>query len=104
MNALNEPKKAAQDDMHRADVIAALHKKGWSMRELSKQNGYKGNTLATALDKPYLRAEKIIAAALGIAPELIWPTRYEKRNFTPTLTLVPLSTSTQLKHFVSSHA
>jgi Ner family transcriptional regulator len=104
MNVLNETKKTAQADWHRADVIAALHKKGWSMRELSKQNGYSAGTLTTALDKPYLSAEKIIAAALGIAPELIWPTRYEKRNFTPVLTLVPISTSAQLKHFVSSHA
>lgn len=101
MNTLNETKKTAQGDWHRAKVIAELHMKGWSMRELSKQNGYKGNTLATALDKPYLSAEKIIAAVIGVAPELIWPTRYEKRNFTPVL---PPSLRKTTKHFDTLNA
>ncbi|MFZ6747459.1 helix-turn-helix domain-containing protein [Undibacterium sp. Ren11W] len=87
MNALNGVKKTAQGDWHRAQVIAELHMAGWSMRKLSMQSGYKAQTLGTALDKPYLRAEKIIAAAIGIAPEVIWPERYAKRNFTPVLPL-----------------
>jgi len=38
-----------------------------------------------ALNRPYPKAERIIAAAIGIAPEVIWPERYAKRNFTPVL-------------------
>ena len=39
MSTLTEPKKTAQD-WHRADIIAALHKAGWSLRQLSLQHGY----------------------------------------------------------------
>ena len=87
MSTSNNPKKAAQAiDWHRADVVAALHKKGWSLRELSKQNDLSAGTLKAALDRPYTKAEGIIAAAIGIDPREIWPSRYEKRDFTPSLT------------------
>jgi len=80
-------KNAAQDDWHRADVVAALHKKGWSLRELSKQSGLGAGTLKSALDRPYPKAERIIADAIGIDPRVIWPNRYAKRDFTPVLSL-----------------
>ncbi|MFZ6644455.1 helix-turn-helix domain-containing protein [Undibacterium sp. TJN25] len=87
MSVLDTLKKTAQDDMHRADVVAALHKKGWSLRALSRESGLSDGTLKSALDRPYLKAEGIIAAALGVTPEAIWPARYAKRNFTPVLSL-----------------
>jgi Ner family transcriptional regulator len=95
MSALDMPKKSALADWHRADVVAALHKKGWSLRELSRQNGLSAGTLKSALDRPYRKAEAIIAAALGMDPQDIWPERYAKRDFTPVLSLSPLSTSVQ---------
>lgn len=85
MSVENTPKKAAPTDMHRADIIAALTKAGWSLAELSRQSGLKSGTLKTALDVPYLKAERIIAGAINLAPEAIWPSRYEKRNFKPSL-------------------
>ena len=87
MDASNAPKKSAQADWHRADIVAALHKKGWSLRKLSVQSGLAERTINSALDRPYPKAESIIAAAIGVAPEEIWPLRYERRNFTPVLTL-----------------
>ncbi len=78
-------KKPAQADWHRADVVAALHKRGWSLRELSRQNELSPGTLKSALDAPYPKAERIIAQALEMKPEEIWPERYAKRNFTPVL-------------------
>jgi Ner family transcriptional regulator len=85
MSVLTEVKKPALADWHRADVVAELHKKGWSLRELSRQHGLSAGTLKSALDAPYLKAEGIIAAAIGLTPEQIWPERYAKRNFTPVL-------------------
>lgn len=86
MSTVKAPKKSATPaDWHRADIIAALHKKGWSLRELSRQNGLNDGTLKHALDRPYLKAEGIIAAALDLNPRDIWPSRYAKRDFTPTL-------------------
>lgn len=96
MSVVDAPKKSAQADWHRADVVAALHKKGWSLRELSRQSGLSAGTLKSALDRPYRKAEGIIAAAIGMAPEAIWPERYEKRDFTPVLSLPTLSTKRQV--------
>jgi Ner family transcriptional regulator len=97
MDALNNSKKTAQADWHRADIVAALHKKGWSLRQLSVQNGFAERTLNGALERPYLKAEKIIAQAIGLAPESIWPERYAKRNFTPVLTLITSQSSQSLQ-------
>lgn len=94
MSVVDTPKKSAPADWHRADVVAALHKKGWSLRQLSLQSGLSAGTLKSALDRPYKKAEGIIAAALEMKPEDIWPERYAKRDFTPVLSLHSLSTST----------
>ncbi|MDO4897086.1 MAG: helix-turn-helix domain-containing protein [Moraxella sp.] len=72
-------------DWHRADVVAALHKKGWSIASLAKAHGLSPSTLRSALEKSYPKSEKIIADAIGVAPEEIWAERHAKRNFTPIL-------------------
>lgn len=72
-------------DWHRADIVAALKKKGWSISALSRAVGLSSNTLKSALAAPYLKGERIIAAAIGVEPEIIWPSRYARRNFHPTL-------------------
>jgi|SRR5471030_2328182 len=85
MSVFNNQKISLQADWHRADVVAALHKKGWSLRELSRQSGLNAGTLKSALDRPYRKAEEIIASAIGVAAHEIWPQRYEKRDFAPVL-------------------
>lgn len=85
MSVVNIPKKSAPDDWHRADIVAALRKQGWSLRALSRENGLSEGTLKSALDRPYLKAENIIAKAIGKLPEDIWPQRYAKRHFKPVL-------------------
>jgi len=64
----------------------ALNEAGWNWSSLAKATGYAGSAaLRNATMKPYPKAERIIANAIGVAPETIWPSRYEKRNFTPVL-------------------
>lgn len=63
-------------DWNRIDIVAALHKQGISIRELSVRAGLKPDTLKNALSRAYPKAERIIADALGVAPEHIWPSRY----------------------------
>ena len=75
-----------QRDWHRADIVAALKKRGWSVRALSQAAGLSPNTLATALQCPYLKGEQIIAKALDMQANEIWPTRYAARNLKPSLT------------------
>jgi Ner family transcriptional regulator len=62
------------------DIVALLWKRGLSIGRLSVQHGYARTTLATALRRPYLEAEKIIAAALGLSPQDIWPERFRARH------------------------
>lgn len=69
----------SKDDMHPADVMAALKKNGFTMAEVARRAGYKHTqTLRHALYRPWPKGERIIAAALQKKPEEIWPSRYEK--------------------------
>ncbi|MDO3816595.1 helix-turn-helix transcriptional regulator [Salmonella enterica] len=65
-----------QPDWHPADIIAALRKKKTSLAAQSRIVGLSASTLANALARPWPRGEKLIADALGIPPEIIWPSRY----------------------------
>lgn len=88
MNTSSTQKNTAED-WHRADIVAALHKAGWSLRRLSIEAGLSAGALNNALDRSWPKAERIIAAAIGEAPEAIWPSRYEKRHFKPVFPSVP---------------
>lgn len=63
-------------DMHRIDIVAALHKKGLKVKEMSIEAGWAPTTLSNALNRPWPKGEKVIAKALGMKPEDIWPSRY----------------------------
>lgn len=81
MNKPRTPKKQPVKDWHRADIVASLRKAGWSLRQLSKLHGYASpTTLVHALSRSWPKGEQIVADAIGISPETIWPTRYEKRR------------------------
>ena len=63
-------------DWHRADIKAALEKKGLSLTKLSLAAGLSEGTLRNVFRVKYPKAERIIADALGVKPETIWPSRY----------------------------
>lgn len=67
-----------QQDWHPADIIAGLRKQGTSLAALSRQSGLASSTLANALIRHWPKGERLIAEALGIAPEQIWPSHYRK--------------------------
>lgn len=69
-------KKPITQDWHPADIKAELEKAGWSLQQLSLQHGYVTGSLRMALRNPWPKAEAIIAAAIGHAPNQIWPSRY----------------------------
>lgn len=68
--------KATQQDWHSADIIAAIKKKEKSLAGLSRESGLSASTLANALARPWPKGEKIIADAIGLPPDVIWPSRY----------------------------
>jgi len=67
---------SSSQDWHPADLIAALKKLKLSLKQLSRDNGYSPDVLKVALRRPYPKAEKIIAQALGLNAAQIWPSRY----------------------------
>lgn len=77
MTTLNTVKKASHQDWHPADIVAALRKAGWSLRSLSKHYKLAPGTLGQAIKVPYPNGERLIAAAIGVKPNEIWPSRYD---------------------------
>lgn len=74
-------KKIAETaDWHRADVKAALEKRGLSLNQLAAEAQLKAGTLNNVFRVKYPKAERIVAKALGVAPEVIWPSRYPQAN------------------------
>lgn len=61
---------------HRQDILAAIRKRKGSLAALSLEHGLASGTLANALVKPWPKGEWIIAHALGLTPQEIWPERY----------------------------
>ncbi|WP_422979672.1 helix-turn-helix domain-containing protein [Undibacterium sp. TC9W] len=68
--------KEKQQDWHRADIKAALEKAGWTLRQLAIANGYVAGVMCHPLNQQYPKAEAIIAKAIGVQPQKIWPSRY----------------------------
>lgn len=60
-------------------IVAKLKMQRKNMRDLSKAAGLGADTLKNALYRPWPKGERIIADALGVAPEEIWPSRYNNR-------------------------
>jgi|SRR5690554_2737855 len=81
MNKHDTPKKPALKDWHRADIVAAVRKAGWTLRKLSLHHGYAdGGTLTKAMDRPWPKGERLIAEAIGVDPATIWPSRYRTKD------------------------
>jgi len=74
-------------DWHPADIGAALKKNGWTFASLARHHGYAARqTLHRVKVTPWPKGEAIIAEAIGVKPEVIWPSRYldkYKRVVTP---------------------
>lgn len=73
---IDGPQKPASQDWHKYDIIVSLWKRGTSLQRLSRQNNYSRSALCMVLRRPWPKAERIIAEALDVPPEQIWPSRY----------------------------
>lgn len=70
-------KKPASQDWHKADIKAALHRQGITLRSIAVGHGYHDiDCISRALAQPYPKAERLIAEAIGTLPKVIWPSRY----------------------------
>lgn len=90
--------KINSSDWHPADIIAALKKKGTTLANLSRQSGLSSSTLSNALARPWTKGEFIIAQALDVEPNEIWPSRYIDSNTNePIKRVLRLTTTTKKK-------
>ena len=82
MNASNSPESdvPVPADWHPADVLAALKKRGHSLAGLSVANGYHPTAAGKALKQPWPAMERLLADALGVAPQEICPSRYDSEG------------------------
>lgn len=67
-----------ENDLHPAEIIASLRKRGTSLAAVSRRAGLASSTLANTLVRHWPKGERLIANALETTPEKIWPSRYDK--------------------------
>ena len=65
---------------HRADVVAAIHKRGTSLSELARRNGLSDSALRVALSHPRRPSNIVIAKFLGIPLHAIWPEWFDEEG------------------------
>lgn len=63
-------------DWHRQEILVEIRKKKGSLSALSRESGLSPGTLSNALTRPWPKGEMIIAQAIGISPQEIWPSRF----------------------------
>jgi Ner family transcriptional regulator len=68
---------ASTENWHRADILAAIKKKGGTLAQLSRINGLHERTLYNALERHWPKGEKIISDYIEVPVHVIWPERYK---------------------------
>lgn len=71
---------ASAKNWHRADILAAIKKRGGTLAQLSRDNGLHERTLYNALERHWPKGERIIADYIGEEALHIWPERYKQLN------------------------
>ena len=76
MRNVTNRKKPVQSDWHSAYIIYRLRLRGLSFRKLARLNGYAAGSTSYAAHVPWPKMERLIASAIGVPPQEIWPSRY----------------------------
>ncbi len=75
--ATNTAKKSSREDWHPADIVAALHKRGFTLRDIARSHGLKdSSTLSKAMIASYPAAERRLADAAGVPVHVMFASRY----------------------------
>lgn len=75
---INTPKKPAPQDWHKARIKCELELAGYTFAKLSREHGYGDASLQMTVHNPWPKAERIVSEAIGVAPHVIWPSRYNQ--------------------------
>lgn len=65
------------DDWHREDIKAAIRKTGVTLEALALAHKLSRSAVRQTLLRPWPRVQAIVAQHLGVAPQEIWPSRYD---------------------------
>ena len=65
---------------HRADIIAAVHKRNTTLTKLSRDAGLADATMRSALHKPHPSANRYLAKFLGVPPHVLWPRWFDEHG------------------------
>ena len=76
MVASSAAKKASQEDWTPARIKYELHTAGWTLAALADRDGLNRSTLSTIFQRGSPKGAKRIADAIGVAPPVIWPSRW----------------------------
>ncbi len=63
-------------DWSAAKIKYELAKRGLTLYAASTQAGFSKRTCSLAIAEPHPKGELAVAKALGVAPHIIWPSRY----------------------------
>ena len=72
--------KVDNQQWDKSAVKVALERVEISMADLARENDIAPATLRNVWRIPYVKGEQIIADAVGVSPELIWPDRYPRNR------------------------
>lgn len=65
---------------HRADIVAAIHKRGTSLAGLARDHRLGDSTLRSALSYPRTPSNTIIADFLDVPLHELWPAWFDRRG------------------------
>ena len=72
--------RASQRDWEAIDFVIAFRARGLTWAKLSANAGYKNTGLRNVVDRRWPKGERVVAEALGVSPDAIWPSRYPSRQ------------------------
>lgn len=79
MTTVPDPETIPADPTQRNEWIKfQLRIRGSSLSQLARDLGVTRQAVRNALSSRYPRMERVIAAEIGLEPEIIWPERYRK--------------------------
>lgn len=80
MNTRQAPKKPALKDWHWEDIKAALRKAEGSFDAFAAKHDLTRSAVTNVKSRRYPKVQRLIAEAIGVTPEQIWPSRYTTCN------------------------
>jgi Ner family transcriptional regulator len=82
MKKLPTPKTPVNEDWPSHYIVYRLRERGQSLRRLARRHDYCQTGGAVVMFRPWPNMERVIANAIGVKPQEIWPSRY-KSDGTP---------------------